>query len=284
MAPLKPRVRIDGGDQPGPHTTPSARMVHPIWKDPGSPTTSASSNTSTLSSVSTTSTSCGCDHTPGDDSTHNCGMGTTDAIGAAIMTTNCICESCELDRAHEATDPSTPMTWPAIHVSTVTGGVKTDIFIPSTPTQDPRPDRSVHIMPQRTHIQPSTATTCGLTPQGSEVRQEDPFAVTPLSSKSPLPALPTFEHLPPSPLFRAGADDAVVPYAGGPNIFRPETEKVFFLHRIDDTWRLYLRAIIVARQSDHAALRSLLAWGWNYRVAKSLITALLSEREVHEES
>ncbi len=55
------------------------------------------------------------------------------------------------------------------------------------------------------------------------------------------------------------------------------------MHQVDQAWRPYICMLIVGSVSDVAAVRSLLAWGWDYRVAKSLVSALLAEREVHME-
>ena len=111
----------------------------------------------------------------------------------------------------------------------------------------------------------------------------DPYTGPSPHHPSLLPALPTFDHLPPSPIFREGIQDPAGAFIGSANIFRAGTEDVLQVHRIDEAWCPYIHALIVGRVSNITAMHSLLAWGWDYRVAKSLVSALLAEREVHVE-
>ena len=51
-------------------------------------------------------------------------------------------------------------------------------------------------------------------------------------------------------------------------------------HRIDDGWCPYVHALVVGKVTDSVAMRSLLAWGWDFRVAKSLTVAMVAKGEV----
>ncbi len=79
-----------------------------------------------------------------------------------------------------------------------------------------------------------------------------------------------FDHLPPSPLFREGIHDPAGAFIGSANVFRAGTEDVLQVHWVDEAWRPYIRALIVGKVSNVAAIRSLLAWGWDYHVVHVL--------------
>ena len=54
------------------------------------------------------------------------------------------------------------------------------------------------------------------------------------------------------------------------------------MHDIDDKWHAYLHAVVVADPplAEPAALRVLLAWGWDYWVTKSTVRALFTDGEL----
>ena len=66
------------------------------------------------------------------------------------------------------------------------------------------------------------------------------------------------------------------------NIFRGTMEHLLQLHDVDNKWHVYLHTIVVADPplAEAAALRVLLAWGWDFRVAKSMVRALLMDGEL----
>ena len=97
-----------------------------------------------------------------------------------------------------------------------------------------------------------------------------------------LPPLPSFNHLPPTPVFHAGAMQTGFHTPSSSYVFHGTMESHLRLHDIDDKWHAYLHAVVVADPplAELAALCVLLAWGWDYRVAKSTVRALLMDGEL----
>lgn len=178
-------------------------------------------------------------------------------------------------------NPGNP--WPAVEVRTTHGmeGTTTEVYVPYGPSTPSARHRQV----LRT---PVTLTRA----HGRSNR--DPFTIEsnlggipPLHSlsqspglHSSLPPLSNFDHLPPTPRYRAGADLTHRASPSDFNIFRNKTEDIFHLHDIDNGWRPYIHAVIVARLTESEGLRCLLAWGWEFAVAKSFVTAMRQEQEV----
>lgn len=162
--------------------------------------------------------------------------------------------------------------WPAVEVCTTHGlqGTTTEVYVPYGPSTP----SAMHCQVLRAPVTPTRA-------HGSS--NWDPFAlesdlrgILPLhpppqspALHSSLPPLPSFDHLPPTPRYCAGAELACRASPLDFNIFRNKTEDVFHLHYIDNGWRPYIRTVIVARLTELEGLRCLLAWGWEFAVAKS---------------